>query len=173
MRRLVMVVLVLGAVGALGAAAAALAGDDYGYGGGSTSQSTAAASSASSETYVFKAALTRGQEVPRPVGAKATAAGTFSATTKEQGSTRTFHWKLTFRNLTGKAVAAHVHMGKRGVSGPVLIPLCGPCRNGQTGTLKITSAAEDAMERGNAYVNVHTAKNKGGEIRGQIRVVAS
>ncbi len=173
MRRLVMLVLVLGAAGALGAAAAALAGGGYGYGGGGTTGSTTAASSASSETYVFKATLTRGQEVPRPVGAKATAAGTFSATTKEQGSTRTFRWKLTFRNLTSKAVAAHVHMGRRGVSGPVIIALCGPCRNGQTGTLKITSNAEDAMERGTAYVNVHTVKNKNGEIRGQLRVVAS
>ena len=37
-----------------------------------------------------------------------------------------------------------------------------------TGKAKITPAIETALETGKAYVNVHTAKNGGGEIRGQI-----
>jgi hypothetical protein len=152
-------------VAALGVAAAAFGSG--GYGSGTTS--TQATQAAASETYTFKATLTAGQEVPKPNGAKRTAAGNFSATTKEKGSTRTFHWTLTFRNLTGKALAAHVHMGKKGVAGAVVIALCGPCKSGQTGTLKISEAAEAAMEKGTAYVNVHTKKNANGEIRGQIR----
>ena len=54
------------------------------------------------------------------------------------------------------------------MAGPVVVPLCGPCRNGQVGKATITAATISAIESGKAYVNVHTAKNAAGEIRGQI-----
>jgi hypothetical protein len=38
-----------------------------------------------------------------------------------------------------------------------------------TGTMQITKAIVNAMEKGDAYVNVHTKKNLPGEIRGQIK----
>ena len=162
-----------GAVFALGLAAGALAGG-YGPGyGDSTTSSTAAtttttsSSSAKKGTYSFKATLNVAQEKPKP-NAPAGAGGTFSARTVETKSAKWFTWKLSFHGLSGAAVAAHVHMGKKGVSGGVLISLCGPCKNGQTGKVKIAGSAEDAMEKGQTYVNVHTAKNGGGEIRGQI-----
>jgi hypothetical protein len=152
---------------ALGLAAAALAGGGYGDPPASTSTAASTSESTNTETYSFKAKLTRGQEVPKPK-APATAGGTFNGHTVESASATTFRWKLTFHGLSGKAVAAHVHIGKKGVAGPVVISLCGPCKNGQTGKVKITGKAEEAMEKGKAYVNVHTAKNAGGEIRGQI-----
>jgi hypothetical protein len=34
--------------------------------------------------------------------------------------------------------------------------------------VKIPKAVVDALEDGEAYVNVHTAKNAAGEIRGQV-----
>jgi hypothetical protein len=52
----------------------------------------------------------------------------------------------------------------------VVVPLCGPCRNGQTGKVHISKAVISALEGNDAYVNVHTAKNAGGEIRGQVKV---
>jgi hypothetical protein len=55
----------------------------------------------------------------------------------------------------------------------VAVPICGPCRNGQTGKVRITKAVVAALEGGNAYVNVHTAKNAAGEIRGQVKVSES
>ena len=76
----------------------------------------------------------------------------------------------TFSRLTGKALAAHIHKGKRGHAGPVVVPLCGPCRNGQVGKVHISKAVVAALEGNNAYVNVHTAKNAAGEIRGQVKV---
>jgi len=164
----------VGAVFALGLAAGALArgngsGDGYGpsTSTAATTTTTTAAVSAKSEIYKFKATLTAAQEVPKPK-APASAGGTFTARTVEKGSTKTFTWKLTFHGLTGPAVAAHVHFGKKGVPGGVAIALCGPCKSGQTGKAQISSKAEDAMEKGGAYVNVHTAKNAGGEIRGQV-----
>jgi CHRD domain len=127
--------------------------------------------SGAAETYSFSGKLTAAQEVPKPVGAKATAAGNFSAKSTETSTKITIRWTLTFRNLTGKAVAAHIHKGKKGLAGPVIVALCGPCRNGQTGTKTIDSDTEEALEKGLTYVNVHTAKNAGGEIRAQIKLV--
>ncbi len=162
------VVLGVVALACLVAATAALA-DGY-YGNGATSQSTARTqSTASKETYSFKATLNSGQEVPHPK-APAGAAGTFVAKSTESGSTVSFHWVLKFHGLSGKAMAAHVHLGKKGKSGAVLVPLCGPCRNGQSGTVKIKSSVEDSLEKGLTYVNVHTAKNPAGEIRGQVKL---
>lgn len=161
-----------GAVFALGLATGALAGGGYGDPSTSTSTTSTTTTKASTtttknETYGFKASLNVAQEKPKPK-APAGAGGSFTARTVESKTAKTFTWKLSFHGLSGAAVAAHVHMGKKGVPGGVLISLCGPCKNGQTGKIKIAGAAEEAMEKGKAYVNVHTAKNGGGEIRGQI-----
>jgi hypothetical protein len=131
----------------------------------------AGAFSATKDSYAFKATLTGPQEVPKST-APAGAGGTFVAKSVEKGSKVTFSWKLTFHGLSGKALAAHVHLGKKGVAGRVVVALCGPCRSGQTGTAVIASSVETALEGGKAYVNVHTAKNPGGEIRGQVKLVA-
>jgi hypothetical protein len=121
------------------------------------------------ETYKVNAKLTPGADVPKPTGA-AGAHGSFTGTYVEKGKSATLKWKLTFAGLTGQAFAAHIHMGKPGKSGNVIVPLCGPCKSGQTGTAKISETVIDALEKGNAYVNVHTKKNQAGEVRGQVKV---
>ena len=63
----------------------------------------------------------------------AKAGGIFKATVTENGAKRSIKWKLTFHNLSGKAAAAHIHMGKPGVAGGVILALCGPCKSGMTG----------------------------------------
>ena len=150
MRKLVIASVVV--MGALGLVAVAVAGGK-------------------SESYAFKATLTRGAEVPKP-NAPATASGTFTAKSVEAGSKITMKWTLKFHGLSGKGMAAHIHKGKNGVAGPVLVALCGPCKASQSGTVKITSAIENALEQGKTYVNVHTAKNPAGEIRGQVKLTA-
>lgn len=121
-------------------------------------------------SYSYRATMTPKQEVPKPT-APAKAGGVFTATVTENGTKRSIRWTLTFHNLSGKAVAAHIHLGKPGVAGGVLFPLCGPCKNGATGRLAISTDAADALEQGNAYANIHTAKNAGGEIRGPAKLV--
>jgi hypothetical protein len=118
----------------------------------------------------YRAGLTRGAEVPKPK-APVNAKGAFTATVTDSGSTRTIRWKLTFSGLSGKAVAAHIHKGKRGVAGAVIVPLCGPCRSGQTGQVKVSKDTADLLEADRTYVNVHTPKNAAGEIRGQVMLV--
>ena len=130
----------------------------------------AALAGTSASIYTYKATMSVGAERPKP-SAPAAAKGVFTATVTESGSTRLLKWKLTYSGLSGNAVAAHVHKGKAGVAGAVLVPLCGPCKSGQTGQVKIKKDIGDAMERGLTYVNVHTAKNAAGEIRGQVKLV--
>ena len=113
-------------------------------------------------------ALTARQEVPRPKGNVGRARGIFKAAVTKSGTTGTLGWRLSYSGLTGRAVAAHIHIGAQGRSGPVAVPLCGPCRTGVSRTTKLTAAVLTALEAGRAYVNVHTPGNPAGEIRGQI-----
>ena len=123
---------------------------------------------AAAKPYKVAAALTAKAEVPAPKGA--TGKGTFTGTYVENKTGAVLKWKLTYSGLTGAAAAAHIHKAKPGVAGAVLVPLCGPCKNGMTGTANISKAVVAALESGGTYVNVHTAKNGAGEIRGQVKV---
>ncbi len=127
------------------------------------------APAASTDSYTFTVKLVPKGEVPASKGA-AGAKGTFKATYVENATGAKLSWRLTFSGLTGKAMAAHIHKGKPGTSGPVVVPLCGPCKNGQKGSVQISKAVVKDLESADAYVNVHTAKNPGGEIRGQVHV---
>lgn len=114
------------------------------------------------------AALRAKQEVPKPKGKVQRARGTFTATVTREGTAGRVAWRLTFSRLTGRAVAAHIHSGVRGRSGPVIVALCLPCRTGARGTANVSAAVLSALEAGRAYVNIHTRKNAAGEVRGQI-----
>jgi Cu/Zn superoxide dismutase len=118
-----------------------------------------------------RGALNAAQEVPRPRGVLRGARGTFTGTLTKTGSTGRLAWRLTFARLTGRAVAAHIHIARRGRPGPVALPLCGPCRNGARGTATANAALLNALEAGRAYVNVHTSRNAPGEIRAQLPAV--
>jgi hypothetical protein len=124
----------------------------------------------SMETYKVSAHLTGSQETPK---SKSKATGSFTGTVVEKGKSKTLKWRLTYKGLSGPGQAAHVHLGKKGVSGPVAVPLCGPCKSGAHGTAKITEKIVSALEHHKAYANVHTAKYPNGEIRGQISVKES
>jgi hypothetical protein len=127
--------------------------------------SLVAASFATAQTtFKLKAAMNIGQETTRVKGAKAGAAGRFTATLNGT----TLKWTLTFKNLSGSATAAHIHTARRGVAGPVTVPLCGPCTSPESGTTVLTVDQMKDLLAGKQYVNVHTAKNPGGEIRGQL-----
>lgn len=111
------------------------------------------------------------QEVPKTKGSVRGAKGTFTATVTKSGTTGRIAWRLSFSGLTGQAMAAHIHTGKRGKAGPVVLALCGPCRSGVRRSAQLTVSVLSALEAGRAYVNVHTARNPAGEVRGQIAAV--
>lgn len=65
---------------------------------------------------------------------------------------------------------AHIHIGKAGSNGPVVIPLS---KSGDNGWMvpegsKLSEAQYQAYKAGELYVNVHSAEHKPGEIRGQL-----
>jgi hypothetical protein len=120
----------------------------------------------------LKTSLRASQERPKPKGSVRRARGAFTVTITKQGSSAVVAWRLTFSRLTGKAVAAHIHSGARGKSGPVIVPLCAPCRTGAQGRATVNASVLNALESGRTYVNVHTAKNPAGEIRGQLGAAA-
>jgi len=110
------------------------------------------------------------QEVPAQKLRVSGATGKFTGTIVGRRLT----WKLTFRSTSGPVLAAHIHLAKAGKADPVpAVPLCAPCRSGATGRVTVTNKVERAIKAGGAYVNIHTAKNQAGEIRGQIKVIES
>jgi CHRD domain len=130
-----------------------------------------ALAASSGSKYGLTANLKARSEVPAPKGVPVGATGLFTAKAVEGANDKTtISWRLTFSHLSGPAAAAHIHLAKVGVAGPVVAALCGPCKSGQKGTAVVTQAQWNKIEKGGGYVNVHTAKNPGGEIRGQVKV---
>ena len=64
---------------------------------------------------------------------------------------------------------AHIHQAPKGQNGPVIVPLT---KTGDTYTVpagaKLNASQMQAFKSGSLYVNVHSDKYKGGEIRGQL-----
>jgi len=111
------------------------------------------------------------QEVPAPSAAANAATGAFTGTATATGNGADFTWKLVFAQLTGPATAAHLHIAAKGEPGPVIVPLCAPCTNNQSGKASLTAGDVSALRAGRVYVNIHTAANPAGEVRGQVDIV--
>jgi len=116
--------------------------------------------------------LRAAQERPKPKGKVRRARGTFTATVTKSGDSGVITWRLTFSKLTGRAIAAHIHSGARGKAGPVIVPLCTPCRSGARGRATVDASVLNSLESGGSYVNIHTRRNPAGEVRGQIAAVS-
>ena len=106
--------------------------------------------------------LSGAEEVP-PVSTSGSGSGSFRLA--EDG---TITGSVTTKGVPG--TMAHIHQGAKGQNGPVIVPLT---KNGDTYSVpagrKLTAAQLQAFKAGNTYVNVHTAKHKGGEVRGQLQ----
>jgi hypothetical protein len=111
----------------------------------------------------FKATMNGKSEVPAN-----TTAGTGEVTATYDTATKKLTWKGSYSGLTGPATAAHFHgPASPGKNAGVLIPIS-PNGPSFEGAATLTDAQAKALMDGNIYVNVHTAANKGGEIRGQL-----
>ena len=122
----------------------------------------ASAAPAMAEVVTLKATLSAGSEVP-PVTSK----GTGSVTATYDTTSKKLSWKGSYSDLSGPATAAHFHTGAAGASGPVAVAIT-PNTSPFEGSATLTDAQAADLLAGKWYVNVHTAANKGGEIRGQL-----
>lgn len=111
----------------------------------------------------YKAELQGAQEVPPvPGSGKGNADVTYDTATKK------LTWKVTFSGLTGPATAAHFHgPAEPGKNAGVAVPIPGT-KSPMDGSATLTDAQIADLSAGKWYVNVHTAANKRGEIRGQV-----
>ncbi len=111
----------------------------------------------------FKASLSGKSEVPAN-----TTAGTGEVTVTYDAATKKLTWKGSYSGLTGPATAAHFHgPAPPGKNAGVMIPIS-PNGPSFEGSATLNDAQAKALMDGDMYVNVHTAANKGGEIRGQL-----
>jgi CHRD domain len=94
--------------------------------------------------------------------------GSGSLTATFDTASKKLSWKGSTSGLSGPATAAHFHAGESGKNGAVVVPITGADKASFEGSATLTNAQEADMMAGKWYVNVHTAANKGGEIRGQL-----
>jgi hypothetical protein len=113
----------------------------------------------------FTANLTGAQEIP-PVTTNATGSGTFTLNAAQTE----LSYNVPFSGLSGPLTLAHFHRGAAGVEGPPVftIPLVPGVQGTLQGTWVLTAADAADLMAGNIYVNLHTALNPDGEIRGQL-----
>lgn len=119
---------------------------------------------ASAATLQYKATMTGKSEVPPN---STTGSGDVLATLNT--NTKNLSYTMTFGGLTGPATAAHFH----GPAGPgqnagVAVPIGTNPASPTSGSVTLTDQQMKDLEAGKWYANVHTAANKGGEIRGQL-----
>lgn len=78
-------------------------------------------------------------------------------------------YTVNYKGLTGPATMAHIHgPAEAGANAGVVVPLAAATGTQIVGTVTLTEAQVAELKAGKYYVNIHTAANKGGEIRGQI-----
>jgi hypothetical protein len=110
----------------------------------------------------FEAYLAGKSEVPKgPAKGKGTAKITITGTK--------VCWKFTGVSGIDKVTASHIHAGKTGKSGNVVVAFfAGPLK--KTGCVASISATVKAIEKNPSayYVNIHTVKYPAGAIRGQL-----
>ena len=112
----------------------------------------------------MKATLDGKSEVPPNASA-----GTGSADIDYDPTTKKLSWKLTYSGLSGAATAAHFHgPAEAGKNGGVAVAIPNATSSPAEGSATLTDAQAADLTAGKYYVNVHTAANPGGEIRGQV-----
>jgi CHRD domain len=109
-----------------------------------------------------KVNLSGAEEVP-PLSVPGSGSGSFRVA--DDG---TITGSVTTKDVQG--TMAHIHRGAKGTNGPVIVPLD---KKGDTYSVpagrKLTPEQIADLKAGRLYVNVHTERNKGGEVRGQLQ----
>ena len=112
----------------------------------------------------FKATLDGKSEVPAT-----TSAATGSADIDYDAASKKLTWKLTYSGMTGPVSAAHFHgPAEAGKNAGVAVLIGNNPTSPAKGSATLTDAQAADLTAGRWYVNIHTAANRPGEIRGQV-----
>ena len=124
------------------------------------------ASPSLADTVNMKADLKASNEVPVN-----DSKGTGSVDVTYDSASKKLTWKGTYTGLTGPATAAHFHGPADATKNAgVVIPIFqgAAAKSPFEGSATLTDAQAAQLMAGQWYVNIHTDKNKAGEIRGQV-----
>lgn len=135
-----------------------------GIGGLALTMTLGSVPSVRAETLSYKIALKSANEVPpNTSGGSGTADVTYDTQTKK------LTWKVSYSGLTGPATAAHFHgPAEPGKNAGVMVQIQNITTSPAEGSATLSDAQAADLMAGRYYVNVHTAANPGGEIRGQV-----
>ena len=112
----------------------------------------------------MKAALDGKAQVPPN-----TSAATGTADIDYDPASKKLSWKLSYSGLSGPATAAHFHgPAAAGANAGVAVAIPNATASPVEGSATLTDAQAADLVAGKYYINIHTAANPGGEIRGQV-----
>ena len=115
-------------------------------------------------TQTYKAELKGSSENPA-----VESQGTGSLMATYDTTSKKLSYTVTYSGLSGKATAAHFHGPADAKSNAgVVVPVKEVTENTLKGEATLTDAQAADLAAGKWYFNIHTEKNKGGEIRGQV-----
>ena len=115
-------------------------------------------------TTQFKADLKGSTEVPPNQSS-----GTGSVTATFDSVSKELTWSGTYSGLSGPATAAHIHgPAEAGKNAGVALAIPNATSSPVEGSATLTDAQAADLMAGKYYINIHTAANPGGEIRGQV-----
>lgn len=113
-----------------------------------------------------QASLSGSSEVP-PTSSAGT--GTLDASLNQE--THVLNYTVTYSGMSGPVKAGHFHgPAAIGANAGVALPFAGAMESPITGTAVLTPSQSADLLAGKWYVNLHTAANPGGEIRGQVEL---
>jgi len=134
---------------------------------------------------------------PGSAGGAVSTTGNGTFTARISNDETRINWELSYSDLEGAVQQAHIHFGQKAITGPISVFLCTNLGNGPAGTqpcpappatisgtitaADVTNLANErgisageldeliaAIRAGATYVNVHSTRWPGGEIRSQI-----
>lgn len=112
----------------------------------------------------LKATLDGKAEVPAT-----TSSATGTADLNYDAASKKLSWTVTYSGLSGPATAAHFHgPAEAGKNAGVAVPIPNAASSPVKGEATLTDAQAADLLGGKYYINIHTAANPGGEIRGQV-----
>ena len=115
--------------------------------------------------------MTAAEEVPTPNNVPANAGGTAELELEDDN---TLVYNVTVHDLSGPALAAHIHEAPAGTPGGIIFTFTKTSDTTFAGTTAALTADQvTKLLSGAFYVNVHTGANAAGEIRGQITTVVA
>jgi len=121
---------------------------------------------ASAELLHFSATMNGATEVPAK-----TSPGIGDVLATLDTKTKMLTYTATWDKLTGPATAAHFHgPAAAGANAGVAVAFGAPAISPSHAAIALTDAQIKELEAGMWYVNVHTAANPSGEIRGQVKL---